>query len=43
MESDEFAGRRCVTVPILVQKDVGPSFSLDGPPGVAVFFARPGL
>ena len=37
MERDEFAGRRCVALPILVQKDEGPSFSLAGRPGLAVF------
>ena len=33
-----FAGRRCVALPILVQMDEGPSLSLAGPPGLAVFF-----
>ena len=31
LECDEFAGRRYVVLPILVQKDEGPSFSLAGP------------
>ena len=35
--SDEFAGQRCVALPILVQKDEGPSLSLACPPGLAVF------
>ena len=37
LERDEFAGRGCVALPILVQKDEGPSLSLAGPPGLAVF------
>ena len=37
LERDEFAGRRCVALSILVQKDEGPSLSLVGPPGLAVF------
>ena len=36
LERDE-AGRRCVALPILVQKDEGSSLSLAGPPGLAVF------
>ena len=36
-ERDEIVGRRCVAVPILVQKDEGSSLSLAGPPGLAVF------
>ena len=36
-ERDEFTGRRCVALPIIVQKDEGPSLSLAGPPGFAVF------
>ena len=32
VERDEFAGRRCVTLPILVQKDECPSSSLAGLP-----------
>ena len=35
MERDEFAGRSCMALPILVQK--GPSLSLAGPPGLASF------
>ena len=37
LERDEFAGGRCVALPILVQKDEVPSLSLAGPPGLAVF------
>ena len=37
LKHDEFAGRRCVVLLILVQKDEGPSFSFAGPPNVAVF------
>ena len=37
LERDEFAGRRCVALPILVQKDEGPSHWLASPPGLAVF------
>ena len=34
LEHDEFAGRRCLALPILVQKDEGQSLSLAGPPGL---------
>ena len=37
LERNEFAGQRCVALPILVQRDEGPSLSLAGPPGLAVF------
>ena len=37
LERDEFAGRRCVALPILVQMAEGPNLSLAGPPGLAVF------
>ena len=33
----ELTERTCVALPILVQKDEGPRFSLAGPPGLAVF------
>ena len=36
LDCEEFAGRRCVALPILVQKVEGPSLSLAGPPGLAV-------
>ena len=42
LEGDEFAGRMCVALPILVQKDEGPSFSLACPPGLAGP-VRPGI
>ena len=35
LERDEFAGRRCVALPILEQKDEGPSLSLARPPCLA--------
>ena len=37
LEHDEFAGRRCVALSILVQKDEGPSLSLAGPACLAIF------
>ena len=37
LEHDEFAGRSCVTLPILVLIDEGPSLSLAGPSCLAVF------
>ena len=37
LEHNEFAGRRCVALPIPVQRDEGPSLSLASPPGLAVF------
>ena len=37
LDCDEFAGRRCGALPILVQKDDGPSFSLASPAGLAMF------
>ena len=36
LEHDEFAGQRCVVLPILVQNDKGLSHSLSGPAGLAV-------
>ena len=36
LEGDEFAGRICVALPILVQQDEGPSLSLAGLAGLAV-------
>ena len=37
VERDEFAGRMCVALPLLVLKEEGSSFSLSGPAGLAIF------
>ena len=37
LERDDFAGRRYVVLPVLVQKDEGPGLSRAGPAGLSVF------